>query len=379
MRTTHDRPERDDRGTSSPARRPTGAGTDPTDPTDTTAPSSGGRRLVPAGRVFVAAAVALLVWLFLDAPALEAAAEASTIGTRRSVALFFLEPIADTTRFLQLDHLRGAVDSAAGRDPTAFGAPDELAAVPEFTGEDDQPKNNAKRNQAVEGDPLPPIEGGTREDPLRMVVVGDSFAQGIAGSLSRGTLRNTVALEARGVLSTGLTRPDYFNWPSSLRPVVSRFQPDVTVVMLGGNDSQTMTTVGSDQGVPLTSTDQWRAAYAERVGQFMDIATSEGGRVVWLGLPTMKDEIRDRQGDRLNDMYRAEADERPGVEYVDTYELFSDANGNYAPFLRDESGDPTAVRADDGEHMTSIGYDWVADDVLEIIEDTWEVQGTIRR
>jgi hypothetical protein len=324
--------------------------------------------------VFIAVVVALLLWLFLDAPALERAADASPIGTRRAVALFFLRPMADVTRFLQLDHVRSLVAGAAGRDDLG---PTELAPVPEFTGEDDQ--RSAGSGPIAEGTELPAIEGGTREDPLRMVVIGDSFAQGLGGSLSRETLRNTVAVESRGLLSSGLTRPDFFNWPATLREIAERFQPDVTVIMLGGNDPQTMTVLDSSVQIPQTDTDRWRSTYADRVGDMMDIATAEGGRAVWVGLPTMREEFRDRQSKRLNRIYKEEAGERGDVEYVDAYELFGDTNGRYAPFLRDDGGTPTAVRASDGEHMTSAGYDWISEEVLTIVEDTWGVAGSIRR
>ncbi|MEX2275180.1 MAG: DUF459 domain-containing protein [Actinomycetota bacterium] len=333
----------------------------------------GQRRRVPAGQVFVAVLIALGLWVFLDAPALERAAEASPIGTRRSVALFFLKPVAATTRFLQLDNVRGAVDAAVGRDTDAEV---ELAEVPLTEEERDQPNKDDKDGPGGQPDPL---EAPTREDPLRLVTVGDSFAQGVGPTLARLTKRTLVDAESRGLLSSGLTRPDFFNWPPNLRTIVNRFKPDVTVVMLGGNDSQTMTTLGSSAQIPLSQTDLWRSTYAERVGGLMDIATDQGGRVVWIGLPTMRDEIRNRQGDRLNDIYRAEAEERPEVEYVDAYELFSDTRGRYAPFLRDENGNPTAVRAPDGEHFTTTGYDWLGDEVLTIFEEVWGVPPTIRR
>ena len=45
-------------------------------------------------------------------------------------------------------------------------------------------------------------------------------------------------LDAR--VSTGLTRPDYFDWPAHLVNIVETQAPEVMVVMFGANDAQRM-------------------------------------------------------------------------------------------------------------------------------------------
>ena len=55
---------------------------------------------------------AFLVWLLLFAPTLQHNAQVSPVGTRRTVALDILGPIAATSRGLQLSHIVSETDAA---------------------------------------------------------------------------------------------------------------------------------------------------------------------------------------------------------------------------------------------------------------------------
>ena len=324
------------------------------------------RRTMPAGRALVVGLIGLLVWTLLDAPSLEHAAEVSPIGTRRSVALSFLRPLASVSRFLQLDQLSGAVDRVAGKSSTDQPT---IASVPVT-----HDKDTGGQQTVTE-----PLGKPTADDPLRMVVVGDSFSQGVGEAMSRLVALRLVNIQSRGVISSGLTRPDFFNWQAQYADIVSRFKPDVTVVMMGGNDGQTMTTIGSKELIPLAQTDKWRSTYAERVAKFMETATEEGGKLIWVGLPPMKDLARDHSAHRLNDIYKSEADQHPGVEYLDTYRMFESPSGQYQAYVRDDNGKPQLVRASDGEHFTTIGYDWVAKAAMGVMVNRFGLRGNVSR
>ena len=53
--------------------------------------------------------------------------------------------------------------------------------------------------------------------------------------------------------STGLTRPDYFNWPAELQSDLAKYNPQVVVIMIGANDPQDFP---GPPGIPYTSP-QW--------------------------------------------------------------------------------------------------------------------------
>jgi len=328
------------------------------------------RRAAPAWRVLVVAVVCLAVWALLYAPDLRRAAEASPIGTRRMLALALLRPLAAVSEFLQLDHVQNAVERAAGRDPSEASV--TIEPVPEAPPEDRPPK---RVTEATLEEPLPEA---TQDDLMRLAVVGDSFATGIGAAMSRAMNPRTVNVQARGVISTGLTRPDYFNWQRAYEEVERRFRPDLTVVMLGGNDSQSLVQPGV-KPIPLSERDRWERIYLERIGRFLDAGTEEGGRIVWVGLPPFRDEIRSRQVQRLNSLYARETSRHAGVLYFDAFELFADSSGGYKAFRTDDRGRQQLVRAPDGEHFTTQGYDLLAGEILDSVQERWGLQGNVRR
>ena len=125
----------------------------------------------------------------------------------------------------------------------------------------------------------------TAANPLRVLIVGDSIGLDMGGPLQSdlaGTGVVNAALDARE--STGLTRPDYFNWPAELTADLKSAQPQVVVVMIGANDAQDFL---GPPDVPYTSP-QWNTLYAQRVAQFMQIAQSGGAAVMWVGMPPMQ-------------------------------------------------------------------------------------------
>ena len=85
-----------------------------------------------------------------------------------------------------------------------------------------------------------PIRKPTGTDKLRVVVVGDSLATGLGISLERVLKPSLVRVSRQGRISTGLARPDYFDWPAALTEIVDNFRPDLIVIMLGENDNQAL-------------------------------------------------------------------------------------------------------------------------------------------
>ena len=79
----------------------------------------------------------------------------------------------------------------------------------------------------------------TTANPAKVYIVGDSDA-GTFGpyleTLLDGTLVTETELNYK--VSSGLARPDFFNWPVELEQKLPEVDPDIVVVTFGGNDSQ---------------------------------------------------------------------------------------------------------------------------------------------
>jgi hypothetical protein len=164
-----------------------------------------------------------------------------------------------------------------------------------------------------------------------------------------------VGLEFR--ISSGLARPDYFDWRQYLSDVLEVAPADVVVWHSGGNDGQNLQ-VGST--VATVGTRLWEQEYEVRVGELMDAATRAGSRLYWIGLPPIRDPGHDEAARSMNAAARRQADPRPRVRYVDLTPMFGGADG-YAAYATGADGKQIRVRQDDGVHLTREGTNWVAD------------------
>ena len=186
------------------------------------------------------------------------------------------------------------------------------------------------------------------------MVVGDSLAQGIGTFAERVFRPNLVNVFREGRISTGLSREDYFDWPEQMREIVRRARPDLTIVMIGENDAQSLVDRHGNTIAPVGTTD-FPPAYAQRVHDFARIASSEGGHVIWVGLPQVRDTRRWDFIGRQNQAFAEAAAELPNVAYFDTWNTFAAPNGGYTAYYRNGSH-VTLVRADDGVHFNADGY-----------------------
>ena len=294
------------------------------------------------GRVLLVGVVCFALWTLIDAPRLARSTESATLGPQREVALALLRPLSS----LQETIVAGRASGSVPPSPTVRPQP-----TPSATG-------------AIEASPAAPSpRTPTAADPLRVLVVGDSIATDLGHALAElAPPELHVVVDAHP--ATGLSRPDYFDWPARLAVDLRVHDPDLVVVMLGVNDAQPFL----EDAVPLqTGTSAWEAAYAMRVDHFMQLASSGARRVLWLGLPVMRDDAFSELMSRLNAIYAARAAEHAAVRYFATWPLFADGRGRYAAFLPDETGTLVSLRQTDGIHFSVAGADRLAVAVLAAI------------
>jgi hypothetical protein len=195
----------------------------------------------------------------------------------------------------------------------------------------------------------------TAAKPLKALVVGDSFSQDVELGLAPATNSTFFRIIEKGLQSTGLSRPDYYPWPTALERYMATYHPDIVFIMLGGNDPQPVHLASGDV-IPFGVGDpQWPKVYRSRVDQMMKLASEGGTHVCWIGLPIMgSSEAYSRNIEFLNSIYEAEAGKHPNVIYVDTWDLFA-KNGKYSDYLPDRHGNLQLVRASDKIHLSAAG------------------------
>jgi lysophospholipase L1-like esterase len=315
-------------------------------------------------RVLFIAVCAFALWFLLFAPTLQHNAQVSPVGKRRTVSLDITGPVAALSRTLQLSR----IVSVTGREDQKPGGTVGLVVSgppPRL------PPPKAKRGDNKGGGSdlpttttVPPVnpKQPTSANPLRVLIVGDSIGIDMGGQLQydlAGTGVVNAALDARE--STGLTRPDYFNWPAELASDLKSVSPQVVVVMIGANDAQDFL---GPPDVPYTSP-QWNPMYAQRVSSFMQEAESGGALVVWVGMPPMQNPGLSAQMADLDtiDQQEAAAQKAP-VVYLSTDKSLGTAQGGYTAFVTNAAGQVVNVRTPDGIHLTPGGGQVVAQQVI---------------
>jgi hypothetical protein len=325
-------------------------------PTRTPVPS--GRKTMPAGRVFIVIVVCLSVWTLLYAPTLKRASEAQPLGTRRTISLLLLRPLASFSDVVQLNRLTDAIQRASGQDPGSLLQPEPLpsasanpsTAPPTHTG---------------------PIRSFSPANKLRVVVVGDSLAQGLGFYLERVLRPDLVRVSSQGRISTGLSRPDYFDWPTEMQRIEDVFHPDLVIAMLGENDHQSLLTKQGQLDTKV-STPGWPGAYTGRVADFARIAVDNGSHLVWVGLPVVRDTSRWDYIQRADDIYSRVMSRTPNAAYLDTWTMFTTKDGRYTPFLRIDNK-IVPVREPDGVHFNSTGYQMVASAAIAVAQQSFSL------
>lgn len=329
-----------------------------------------GRETMPAGRVLIAMLVALLVWGVLYAPSLKRSSEAQPLGTRRTVSLWVLRPVAAIADAVALTSVTDGVMRAFGRDPNAAPGgtidvpePEELPTVGPSVSVAPEPEGPVTKDSKIRR-PTPTNE-------LRVVVVGDSLAAGLGVYLEREFRPQLVRLSRQGRISTGLSRLDYFDWMTAMRQIENGFEPDLVVVMIGDNDNQSLQSPGGKTVAEIGSF-EWPKGYEARVEEFSRIAVDGGAHVAWVGLPIVQRKERWDVMQRQNDIFERVVIPEPNALYVDTWDRFSTRDGQYTPFHW-QDGKAEVIRAADGLHFTPRGYELVAEAVTEAVVDQFRL------
>ncbi len=247
-------------------------------------------------------------------------------------------------------------------------------------------------------------------------VFGDSLGQLLGGGLDEALAdRTDVAVVQKAHGSTGLVMTEYYNWPKAIddlltgrasankdapetgkpakvgdgkaggagpdqgkagdgkageakavegkpgdpkgseakggAPKLAKDRIDVAVMMIGSNDRQPMQVDGKTL---QPGTAEWTVAYTKRVLAIDEAFRAKAIPLIWVGVPITKDDAFADAMAGLNDVFR-DAAAKTGATYVDTWEAFSDDNGDFAAYGPDINGQTVRLRAADGIHFTKAG------------------------
>lgn len=206
-----------------------------------------------------------------------------------------------------------------------------------------------------------------------LAVVGDSLSIGLASELEKSLgSKPGLGFASLGKVSSGLARPDFFDWDRNLDALARRYRPDAVVIMLGTNDNKPLRFADGSQ-IPY-ATAEWDKAYTARVKRMVEIvrAHNPSAMVFWMGAPVMADDDLNHDLKHINALIRKTMTSFNDCHYVDTWPLFSTAGGGFA-FSKPDLAGGAPLRARDGVHLTTAGAQALAGHCQAALETriTW--------
>ncbi|MEW6263098.1 MAG: DUF459 domain-containing protein [Thermodesulfobacteriota bacterium] len=202
---------------------------------------------------------------------------------------------------------------------------------------------------------LPKESGPKKHQAKTVLVAGDSMILEGFGVVLQRALKAFPGLNVvrEGRYSTGLSRPDYFDWRPYLKELIEKHKPDLLILSLGANDPQDI--LDENRKRLFVASEGWNQAYEARAKELLALVREKGVLTIWVGLPIMGPATYSTRIANLNAVAKKACEASPRCVFVDTWQVLADANGKYATFLKDEKGRYIRVRASDNIHLTEAG------------------------
>jgi hypothetical protein len=196
-----------------------------------------------------------------------------------------------------------------------------------------------------------------------VLLIGDSMGNNLGAGLSY-QLERTRGIDfiRRSKGSTGLSNSWFYDW-------LSRYKPNLVIMMLGANDRQNMKVDGDTLSFGTT---KWKAAYRANIDRITNMVTAAGSYLLWVGLPVMEPRSYGEGMALLNQIYADQTPRTAGVSFLNVWDYLADTSGNYRGQVRINQG-LTTIRSGDGIHFSTSGTRVLASYVLMSIRDIYSV------
>jgi hypothetical protein len=207
-----------------------------------------------------------------------------------------------------------------------------------------------------------------------LAVAGDSLSIGLASEMEKALAdKPGLGFTSLGKVSSGLARPDFFDWNRNMDDLASRYKPDAVVMMIGANDNKPLRL--SDGSQINYGTREWDLGYKERVRRIVSIIRTHNPSAVvfWLEAPVMADPGLSHDLKHINALAREVMTQTPDCHFVETRTLFCAPGGGFA-FSKPDVEDGATLRTRDGIHLTTAGAQALAGHCLTALQTrlTWE-------
>ena len=196
-----------------------------------------------------------------------------------------------------------------------------------------------------------------------VLITGDSMMQYIGMIASQNYPKLGLKVLDLSKQSTGLLYKKSHNWAQVIKDTLAKNKDIKLLVMLiGANDLWGRSINGKFYEL---NSSEWREFYARRVDEIYKIAKASNVKVLWLSLPCMQKTDYAKKIELLNEIYKS-VSEQNGQIFINTSEYLCQ-NDNFLTHLN-INGKRSKIRQDDGIHISKIGSQILADEILKRIE-----------
>lgn len=196
-----------------------------------------------------------------------------------------------------------------------------------------------------------------------VLITGDSMMQYIGMIASQNYPKLGLKVLDLSKQSTGLLYKKSHNWAQVIKDTLAQNKDIKLLVMLiGANDPWGRSINGKFYEL---NSSEWREFYARRVDEIYKIAKASNVKVLWLSLPCMQKTDYAKKIELLNEIYKS-VSEKNGQIFINTSEYLCQ-NDNFLTHLN-INGKRSKIRQDDGIHISKIGSQILADEILKRIE-----------
>ncbi len=217
------------------------------------------------------------------------------------------------------------------------------------------------------------------QPPVHIAFVGDSMADGLWGAMFRRLgkdrcLAEKIKLIRRARNGSGLTRLDQYNWVHEVAALAVEPGADLFVGSFGINDRQSIVDASR------TRTEYGRPEFDNRyeglVEDVVQNAVSHGSSILLMGLPVLQDPAANADAEDKNRLF-ADAVAKvnsPHAAFVPPW-TSKPGTDEFKPFLPNANNAMVQIRANDGIHFTTAGYDLVMDAFYPSIMESLKQRG----
>ncbi len=300
----------------------------------------------------------LAVVLLLGSEGLYNWAYGFEINKKRDVAIAVTEPVYNFTKMLNLTAPKKFVENTFN----------DLRGVKRAAGFVDAMEDTTviDTTETVVDTVEKPVKfrDGTE---LQILLIGDSMmGKGLGSAIDKYFTRDTLFKVKRySMHSSGLTRPDYFDWFKQAKSLVGEKHYNIVIMSFGANDAQAAIIDGKRQRFGNA---KWMEKYEEKIRKLLTILESSVDVVYYIGLPPMRPKGYDGRMEKLSGAYKKIFNEHTNMYYLPTHSVVGDTSKAYTSFMTID-GKRKRIRVGDGIHFTPDGGTLVAKALYKHIKE----------